>query len=97
MQLPSALPIPSPKNKKIHPQKNSLCFKKWNFLALILKNSYISRNETPYFQALALKFFLKKPALKMFFYIFSKKPLLMFQEKGTPKKFFIFQEVTWKA
>ena len=28
------------------PPKNSLYFTKWNFLALILKNSYISRNET---------------------------------------------------
>ena len=40
---PSALPSPSPqilKKKKIHPQKakrNSLFFRKWNFLALMLK------------------------------------------------------------
>ena len=32
------LPIPI-KPKKIHPGKNSLYFQKWNFLALILKNS----------------------------------------------------------
>ena len=34
--LPSWSP-PSLQNKKIHPEKNSLCFQKWNFLALILK------------------------------------------------------------
>ena len=63
MQLPSALASPSPKRiKKIHLEKNSLYFRKWNFLALILKNSYIfskesfsyiSGNEAKYFSAQA--------------------------------------------
>ena len=48
MQLPGALLCPSSKKKlKIQPEKNSLYFKKWNFLALILKNFtffYISGN-----------------------------------------------------
>ena len=39
MELPSALLGPRSKNKKkIHPEKNSLHFRKWNFLALISKN-----------------------------------------------------------
>ena len=33
------------KNKKIHPQKNSLYFREWNFVALILKK--ILETETP--------------------------------------------------
>ena len=48
----------------MHPKKNSLYFRKWNFLALILKNpyilskesfSYISENGTLKFSAQALK------------------------------------------
>ena len=38
-ELPSALLGPrSKKKKKIHAEKNSLYFSKWNFLTLILKN-----------------------------------------------------------
>ena len=46
MIVPSALPSSSPprppslQNKKIHPEKNSLCFQKWNFLSLILKKFF---------------------------------------------------------
>ena len=36
MQLPSALLDPGSKNKKNPPQKESLYFWKWNFLAIIL-------------------------------------------------------------
>ena len=35
------------KIKKIHPGKNSLYLEKWNFIALILNNSYISGNGNP--------------------------------------------------
>ena len=38
MQLPGALLDPGSKSKKIHLEKISLYFRKWNFLALILKN-----------------------------------------------------------
>ena len=38
---------PKPKNKnKIHLEKNSLYFGKWNFLALVLTNSYIFPKES---------------------------------------------------
>ena len=38
---------PKPKNKnKIHLEKNSLYFGKWNFLALVLTNSYIFLKES---------------------------------------------------
>ena len=57
MQLPSARFSPSSKKiKKIHPEKSFLYFRKWNFLALILKENsgngnlekirYISGNGT---------------------------------------------------
>ena len=37
---------------------------KWNFLALILKNSYISRNKTLHFSASTLEIFPKKNSEK---------------------------------
>ena len=41
LQLPGALSNPKPKKqKKIHPQKSSLYFRKWNCL-IFLENSYI--------------------------------------------------------
>ena len=52
------------KNKTIHPEKNFLYFKKWNFLAIILKKyyifskerfSYICRNGPLYFSSQAQK------------------------------------------
>ena len=39
------------KSKKIHPEKNSLYLRKWNFLAVTLKKSYISGNEILHFLA----------------------------------------------
>ena len=43
---------PSPKkNQKNSPEKSSLYFRKWNFLALMLKNSYIYKNGTLHFPA----------------------------------------------
>ena len=38
MQLPGTLLYPCSKNKKINTEKNSLYFRKWNFLTLRLKN-----------------------------------------------------------
>ena len=38
MELPNALLGPSSKIKKTRPEISSLCFRIWNFLALILKN-----------------------------------------------------------
>ena len=41
--------------RKWNPEKSSLYFRKWGFLALILKISYISRNGTLHFSAQARK------------------------------------------
>ena len=93
MQLPSELPSPNLKNKKIHPPSppaNSLYFQKWNFLALILKNSYIflkgsfsyiSRNGTLYFSTCAQK--IKKS---------TRRKSLMLQDTEALKKVLIFPE-----
>ena len=51
------LPIPI-KPKKIHPGKNSLYFQKWNFLALILKNSLYFLREKLFLYFLKRKLFL---------------------------------------
>ena len=60
------LPIPI-KPKKIYPRKNSLYFRKWNFLALILKNSlyFLKEKLFPYFlkRKLFLHFHKWSPAL----------------------------------
>ena len=79
------------KINKIHPENNSLYFRKWNFLTLRLTNflyflkksfSYISGNETLHFPAPALKIFPKKTIPKKFL-IFRKielKKLLILQK-----------------
>ena len=87
--------------------KKSLYFRKWYFLALILKKcnifskqsfSYISANETLHLSAQRQKIKTSTPRKFLILLIFSqKKAALMFQEKETPKKFFIFQEVTFRA
>ena len=67
---PRVLPSPSPKTtKNIHPKKNSLYFRKWNFLALILKNYYIYRNENLTPSSLNSQNF----SLKKFLIFFPKK------------------------
>ena len=89
------------KQKNIHPEKDSLYFGKWDFLALILKNSYISGNEILHFSFLNQK--IKKIRAKKIFYasgnenlekkfLFSKKKaFLIFWKTETLKKFLIFQ------
>ena len=46
MELPSALFKPKLEKIKNLPPKNFLYFRKWNFLALRLKISYVSGNRT---------------------------------------------------
>ena len=58
----------SKKPEKIHPEKNSLYFRRWNFLALVLKKFYISGNEPLHFMVSTLKLFPKKIS-----HIFSEK------------------------
>ena len=58
----------SKKPEKIHPEKNSLYFRRWNFLALVLKKFYISGNEPLHFMFSTLKLFPKKIS-----HIFSEK------------------------
>ena len=92
---------PSPKSKKIYREKKSLYFRKWKFLALILKKVLIFPEMKPYsFRSQPSKFFakknflhffVKKPALKRFFIYFLKKPLV-FSKRKPRKKILTFQE-----
>ena len=88
---PSPLFSPSSKNKKNPSPKNSLYFRKWNFLALILKNtsifskesfSYISEHGTLHFSAQARK--IKK--------IHPEKAFLILQEMETRKNYLYFRK-----
>ena len=78
---------PTQKIKKIDPEKNSLHFEKWNFLALILKISYIF-----------LYFRKWKPRKKCLIFQETEtlKKLLIFREielfSKSSKKFLIVQE-----
>ena len=67
---PNALSKPRPpkKTKKIHLEKNSLCFGKWNFLALILKRFLYFSKWNP-----ALSGFSPQIFFVIFFYIFPQK------------------------
>ena len=77
--------------KKIHPEKIFLQFRKWNFLALILKKiqetetpkkiPYVLGNENP-----------EKASYKRNLSVHPEK-LLIFQETETPINLFIFQEM----
>ena len=90
MELTNALFGPSSK-KKIHPEKNSLYFRKLNFLALILKK--LQETETP---KKSLIFFQKESCS----YILGNgnpEKILIFQETETflyfrKRNFLIFQE-----
>ena len=77
LQLPGTLSNPKPKKqKKVHPEKASLYFRKWNCLTF-LENSYIFPIES------FLCIFLKES----FAYIF-----LYFRKRIPQKKIFIYQE-----
>ena len=90
---------PTQKIKKIDPEKNSLHFEKWNFLALILKISYIflyirkwkPRKKCLIFQETET---LKKLLIFREIELFSKssKKFLIVQEKEALKKFIIFYQ-----
>ena len=57
---------PSPKTKKITPKKSSLYSRKWNFLALILKNLIFPRIKPYTFWSCPSKFFPEKNFLYFF-------------------------------
>ena len=90
MWLPSALPSPIPKkqtNKKIHPEKNSLYFRKWNFLALPLLLLLLF-----FFLIFFCWYFLKR---KLFLYFRSWNPALFSmgsKNKFSLRKFLTLQE-----
>ena len=93
MELPSALLDTSSKNKKINPEKNSLCFRKWNSLTLRLKNFlyFLKRKLFLYFRKQNFLIFQETETPKKIAYS-SGNRFFIFQEMKTPKKFFIFQE-----
>ena len=87
------------KIQKFTPQKSSLCFSKWNVLALILKKiSYNSGNGTLHFPTQAQSIKKSTPKNLQNVIMFSKKKAFFtFQKKGSPKKLLIFQEVISRA
>ena len=105
--LPSPIPPSLPQKKKIHPEKNSLFFRRWNFLSLTLKTcSYFLKrklflyflkwklNETLHFSPKAQK--IKKIHLRKFLLLQEMKTLEMLSPK---KAFLLFQEretLKWK-
>ena len=74
--------FPILKNKKIHPEKNSLYFGKWNFIALALKN---------FLYFLKRKLFRKKKPRKNSMYL-KKQNFLIFQEMESLKSFLYFRK-----
>ena len=80
-------PQPPKNQNKIHPEKNSLYFRKWNFLALILKKFL------HFLKIKLLLYFLKK---KFFLYFRKRNPALFSpssrKKKSTQRKFLILQE-----
>ena len=95
-----------PKIKKIHPEKNSLYFGKWNFLRLTGFLYFLQRKLFLYFLKKATRIFQPRPlkfSLKKFLIFFPKKSaskkFLIFSQKSpsfcgnwNPEKIFIFQE-----
>ena len=81
------------KQKKIHPEKNSLYFGKWSFLALIFKNflyfgKWKSRKKFLIFQ--------ETETLKSFLY-FGKRNFFYILENGNPEKVPYISGETFKA
>ena len=80
---------PSSKNKKNQARKNSLYFRKWNFVALILKKKLLnfSKESFSYISAQAQK--IKKHSAPRKFLMLCKK---MGLSDSNIKEFLIFQE-----
>ena len=89
MHLPGTLLRPGSKNeKKIHPEKNSLYFRKWNFLALKLKEFlyFLKRNLFLYFREQNPALFRPRQKNKNFSYFLEIKlfkKILYISENGT--------------
>ena len=89
--LPSTLFSPSSKNFKNSP-KNFSYFRKQNFLALILKNSYIFSKKKAFLVLPEMEPCSFKPKFVILQETETAKVFLIFQNRETPKKFLIFQE-----
>ena len=93
MHLPSALLGPSSKKiKKTHPEKNSLYFKKRNFITLIFKNFLYFRKRKPWKK---IPYISGNRNPKKDYYILGNgtfQPTLENIKKSTPRKFLILQE-----
>ena len=77
-------PQPPKNQNKIHPEKNSLYFRKWNFLALILKKFL------HFLKIKLLLYFLKK---KFFLYFRKRNPALFSpssRKKNPPRENFLY-------
>ena len=80
MELPRALFSPSSKNKKKSiPKKNSLYFRKWNFLALILTKFL-------YFLKRRLFLYIQNGASEKNSYVFLKRNLFLYFRKRKPRR-----------
>ena len=88
--LSRSLP-PPPKNKKIHLEKNSLYFGKWNFLAVILKKILYFLKEKVFLYFLKRSLFLY--FRKWIAALCKPKPRQMKQKNSPCKKFLIFREM----
>ena len=93
-------PAQAQKTKKVYPEKNSLYFRKWNFLALILKKIvyFLKRKPFLYFQKWNTAHFTpssknKRNAPDKISYISGNGNL----EAKALEKLLIFQGVTCKA
>ena len=74
---------PSSKNKKIHSEKNSLYFRKWDLLVEILKNSYIfSKESFCYISRKTLHFLAQGRKIK----IIHPKKISYISLNGNPEK-----------
>ena len=91
--------VQAQKNKKVNPEKNSLFYRKWNFLPLILKKfqetetlkkaSYISGNGT--FQSTLRKCLIfKETETPKKFLIFSQRKLFLYLGNGNHEKCFLY-------
>ena len=87
----------APKNKKIQPEKNSLYFRKWNFLPLISKKNLIFSQKEAFLIFREMKKFFIFPGMELSSSNI-KKILIFSQEKyfltfSQKKTFLIFPEM----
>ena len=71
----------APKNKKIQPEKNSLYFRKWNFLPLISKKNLIFSQKEAFLIFREMKKFFIALILKRFLYFLKRNIFLHFLKR----------------